>query len=111
MSSRNRPVKVYWEDAASRILNLLITLSAEPKFRSTAWIGAKVDGYSGASDTVRKQLERDRILLAELGVRLDEKNSVDDDGQTEKLYRLDVASSFLPTGEFTPGQWDAVTAA
>ena len=30
MSSRNRPVKVYWEDAASRILNLLITLSDEP---------------------------------------------------------------------------------
>ncbi|MGP5613249.1 helix-turn-helix transcriptional regulator [Corynebacterium variabile] len=111
MSSRNRPVKVYWEDAASRILNLLITLSDEPKFRSTAWIGAKVDGYSGAPDTVRKQLERDRALLADLGVRLEEKSTPDDDGQTEKLYRLDTASSYLPTVQFTPGQWDAVAAA
>lgn len=111
MSSRNRPVKVYWEDAATRILNLLITLTDQPRPRSTAWIGAKVDGYSGGADTVRKQLERDRAVLDDLGIRLTESTDLDDEGQTEKLYRVDVASSYLPTVQFTPGQWDAVTAA
>ncbi len=109
--SRNRPVKVYWEDGVSRILNLLITLADQRRARSTAWIGARVGGYSGGADTVRKQLERDRAVLRDLGVRLEESTALDDEGQTEKLYLLDTASSFLPPLQFTPGQWEAVAAA
>lgn len=109
--SRNRPVAVYWEDGATRILNLLVTLLDSPRPRSTAWIGARVDGYGGSTDTVRKQLERDREILTDLGIVLVESTGADEEGQPEKLYTVDARASFLPGVRFTPGQWAAVAAA
>lgn len=102
---------VYWEDAATRVLNLLLALVNSERPRSAAWIGDRVDGYGGAPDTVRKQLERDRILLSDLGVRLTETTEVDDGNAVEKLFGVDTAASYLPPVEFTTGQWEAVTAA
>lgn len=109
--SRNRPVQVYWEDGASRILNLLVTLLNSPRPRSTAWIGAKVDGYQGSADTVRKQIERDREILTDLGIVVVATPGVDEQGQPEKLFAVDTGASFLPEVSFTTGQWDAVVAA
>lgn len=109
--SRNQPVKVHWEDRTTRILNLLITLTDSPKARSTSWIGTHIKGYEGSADTKRKQLERDRALLTDLGVRFTESIRTDDQGQTEKLFAIDTASSFLADIPFTPGQWDAISAA
>lgn len=109
--ARNRPIEVYWEDGVSRLLNLLITLADSPRPRSTSWITGKVDGYGGSPDTVRKQFERDRSVITELGVRLIETTAVDDDGHTEKYFAIDEAASFRTPADFTAGQWNAVTAA
>jgi len=110
-SGRNRPVPVYWEEGASRILNLLVTLLDSRTPRSTGWIREKVGGYEGTADTVRKQLERDRLILRQLGVQVTVESATDDEGLTEKRYSVDRETSFLPEFRFTPGQWAAVSAA
>lgn len=109
--ARNRPVNVYWEPRANRLINLLITLADDPRPRSTSWIREHIDGYDGSVDTVRKQIDRDRKILTELGFRIAETTGTADSAQPEKLYSLNRATSYLPAVHFTPGQWDAVTAA
>lgn len=112
--NRNTEVDVHWDEASGRLLNLVIALLNQRMPRSLTWIAEHVDGYGAGSDTpdtVRKRFSRDRAVLADLGIRVVEATVHDDDNHPETGYRVERAVSFLPEVTFTPGEWDAVTAA
>jgi proteasome accessory factor B len=111
---RNAPVEVHWEEASGRLLNLAIALLNQRTPRSLGWIADNVEGYGGNSDsadTVRKRFGRDRQILADLGIRVVESEVHDDDNHPGTGYSVERSASFLPEITFTPGEWDAVTAA
>jgi proteasome accessory factor B len=106
VSPANRPAEIHWDQASSRLLNLVLALTDRP--RSLQWIRAHVDGYSGDIETVRKRFDRDRPLLDELGLVVVESSGIDDDGYPEVRYGIDPAPSFLPDLTITDAQWQAL---
>ena len=111
--NRNTEVEVHWDDASGRLLNLVIALLNQRMPRSLSWIADHVDGYGDgdSADTVRKRFSRDRQVLEDLGIRIVETEIHDDDNHAETGFRVERSLSFLPEISFTPGEWDAVTAA
>lgn len=108
--ARNRPVDVHWEDASARILNLVLALLDRP--RSLEWVRARVDGYSGDPETVRRRFDRDREIIDDLGLVLRESEGTDAEGRTELRYHLDPEVSFLPDPvAVDAAQWDLLAPA
>lgn len=106
--SRNLPAQVTWEKGGTRLLNLVIALINETRPRSADWVVSHVSGYDSPTQaSKRKQLQRDRETLAQLGVRIDVLSSR---GEGE-LYHLDADGSFLPDLNLTPEQADVLAAA
>ncbi|MGP9723582.1 helix-turn-helix transcriptional regulator [Corynebacterium sp. AOP40-9SA-29] len=106
MTARNRPTKVHWDPASSRLLNLIFALSERP--RSLAWLHGHVDGYTGEMDAVRRRFDRDRALIDELGLSMVESTGTDSDGAPELQYHLDTVTSFLPDLELSDAHWQAL---
>lgn len=105
---RNVPVKVKWEDGATRLFNLVIALINSPAPRSTAWILNNVAGYDAEQEgTNRKRFHRDRDTLQTLGVQLI--GELDLDGHEH--WRLDRRSSFLPELDLTEEEAEVLAAA
>ncbi|MGV0869538.1 helix-turn-helix transcriptional regulator [Corynebacterium kalidii] len=106
MSPANRPAEIHWDQASSRLLNLVLALT--DRSRSLQWIRTHVDGYSGDVETVRRRFDRDRPLLDELGLVVVETAGTDDDGHPEVRYGIDPAPSFLPDLAVTDARWQAL---
>ncbi|MBC2681541.1 WYL domain-containing protein [Corynebacterium sp. 4HC-13] len=106
--NRNLPAKVSWEKGASRLLNLVIALINENQPRSADWVISHVDGYDSPTPASRrKQLQRDRNTLAQLGLCIE----VHHGGNGGELYFLDHEAAFLPELDLTPKQADVLVAA
>ncbi|MGO1949575.1 MAG: helix-turn-helix transcriptional regulator [Mycobacteriaceae bacterium] len=109
-TNRNRAREVHWDKATTRVLDLVVALDDRP--RSLSWIHLNVRGYTtGDIDAVRKRFDRDRRLLAGVGIELAEATGVDGDGAPEVQYRVDRDLSFLPDLGITPGEWDVLSPA
>ena len=89
--SRNRPVKVTWQQGASRLFNLVIGLLNAPSPRPTAWVVKNIAGYSGQLKSRERVFHRDRESLRQLGIQLSHENR---EGQDYWLLRPEQV--FLP---------------
>lgn len=89
--SRNRPVKVTWQQGASRLFNLVIGLLNAPSPRPTAWVVKNIAGYSGQLKSRERVFHRDRETLRQLGIQLSHENR---EGQDYWLLRPEQV--FLP---------------
>src|SRR5699024_12598525 len=68
--SRNRPVKVTWQQGASRLFNLVIGLLYAPSPRPTAWVVKNSAGYAAHLTSRERVADRERESLRQLGIRL-----------------------------------------
>lgn len=89
--SRNRPVKVTWQQGASRLFNLVIGLLNAPSPRPTAWVVENIEGYSGQLKSRERVFHRDRESLRQLGIQLGHESR---EGQDYWLLRPEQV--FLP---------------
>ena len=89
--SRNRPVKVTWQQGASRLFNLVIGLLNAPSPRPTAWVVENIEGYSGQLKSRERVFHRDRESLRQLGIQLSHESR---EGQDYWLLRPEQV--FLP---------------
>lgn len=113
---RNSPVEVTWENAASRLFNLVIALINSRTPRTTQWIVDNVAGYSADKEaSARKRFARDRETLSQLGIHLKaittgEADKAEDNG-SKQAWILDREASFLPEITFTPEEAEVVASA
>ena len=106
--NRNQPVEVTWNEGGERLLNLVIALINETLPRSTDWIIGHVSGYNSAERAAkRKQFQRDRETLGQLGVHIRPANGE----HGEDLWQLDANEAFLPELDLTPSESDVLAAA
>lgn len=118
---RNRALEPHWDPASSRLINLALALRGTA--RPTAWVTAHVHGYlpplTGLSeeetkrkqDSARRQFDRDRELLGDIGIEVEKITRTDADGRPEEHFVIDPEVSDLAELDLTPGQWDALAAA
>lgn len=104
--SLNQPVKVTWNEATSRLMNLIIALADSHQPRPFEWIRENVHGYQNIADTAsaQRQFDRDRKALAQhAGIHLTE-HAVDSgygsSQETNKGWGLDAAETFMPRISF-----------
>ncbi|HIW91229.1 MAG TPA: WYL domain-containing protein [Candidatus Corynebacterium avicola] len=117
---RNRPLEPHWDAASSRLINLVLALRGTA--RSTAWVTDHVHGYlpplTGLSDedtkrkqdSARRQFDRDRELLGDVGIEVEKITRTDSDGKPEEHFVIDPEVSDLAEFDLTPGEWDVLAA-
>src|SRR5699024_6289811 len=94
--SRNRPVKVTWQQGASRLFNLVIGLLNAPSPRPTAWVVKNIAGYSGQLNSRERVSHPDRESLRLLYIQLSHVNRVGQDYwllRPEQVFLPDLALS------------------
>lgn len=104
--SRNRPVKVTWQQGASRLFNLVIGLLNAPSPRSTGWVVHNIAGYEGQLASRVRAFHRDRETLRELGIRLSHERREDDD-----YWLLRPEQVFLPDLELSEAEMQVLATA
>ncbi len=92
---------------AERLLNLVIALLNAPSFRTAAWIGRNVAGYSDApsEEAFLRTFERDKRELRELGIPLQTPPNGSDG------YRIPPSEFALPPLSFSPAEAAALALA
>ncbi len=104
--TRNRPVKVTWQQGASRVFNLVIGLLNAPSPRPTAWVVKNIAGYSGQLKSRERVFHRDRESLRQLGIQLSHENR---EGQDYWLLRPEQV--FLPDLALTEAELQVLATA
>jgi predicted DNA-binding transcriptional regulator YafY len=98
-------------DRFERLTNLVAVLLATPRPLRLDEITERVPGYPPEGESRRRQFERDKETLRELGVPVAVVVTDSFGGTAESAYRIEPSEYYLPRLDLTPDEVGALTAA